>query len=96
MNKLDLATNIVLVNYCMCKTSCSKCEFGKDNCNIFRYVSRVSKFHNNNKIIALAKDFCNSKNGCSECEYYISIPDLCCTNVLSVKYFLMKYYKHLQ
>ena len=97
MKKLDLATNMVLVNYCMSQLDCEKCCYKSSKyCIIYRYVSRASVFHNNNKIIARAKDFCNNQGSCTTCIYrsysvwFECEGGSCSTNVLAAKYSEMK------
>lgn len=99
MNKIDLATNIVLVNYCLSKEDCDSCACGysKGSCDVYEYVSRDSDFYKNNRIIAMATRFCKSQVECRNCIYkqdsYLSHPFVgndCSTNILSVRYVEMR------
>lgn len=96
MRKLDLATNIVLINYCMTKVCCNSCRYktNEDCCTLYRYVSVSSKFHDSNKIIVTARGFCSQHKNCRSCEYKQHVMweggGSCSTNILAVKYSEMK------
>ena len=98
MRKLDLATNIVLINYCMTQVCCDNCRYKSKEencCTLYRYVSVSSKFFDSNKIMVVARGFCSqhTKN-CRHCEYRQRSrwggEGSCSTNILSVKYSEMK------
>ena len=97
MRKLDLATNIVLINYCMTQVCCDNCRYKSkgDCCTLYRYVSVSSKFLDSNKIIVTARGFCSQHpRNCRHCEYKLhSICEgggSCSTNILAVKYSELK------
>ncbi len=97
MKKIDLATNIVLVNYCMSQLCCDTCFYkSKEYCTFYRYVSVSSEFYDSNKIITNARRCCSQHKNCRSCEYkqdsiwYEYEEGSCSTNILAVKYSEMK------